>query len=95
MTSSQRQVDFVQAVERFTDEMESRSLEHDGHPVLVEHLTNSRRSMTAAGMSVSKISRSSKKKIDAAVCAIGARMLCRLVKIKGLEEVVKPAKVWW
>ena len=95
MTSSQRQVDFVQAVERFTDEMESRSLEHDGHPALVEHLTNSRRSMTAAGMSVSKISRSSKKKIDAAVCAIGARMLRRLVMIKGLEEVVKPAKVWW
>ena len=95
MTSPTRQVDFVQAVERFTDEMEFHSFRHDGHPALVDHLTNARRSMTSHGLSVSKVSRGSKRKIDAAVCAIGARMLRRLVMVKGLEEVKKPARVWW
>jgi len=94
MTSPARQVAFVEAVERFTDEMESHALTHDGHPDLVDHLRNARRNMTAAGLSVSKISRSSKKKIDLAVCAIGARMLRRVVMNLDTETKT-PAKVWW
>ena len=94
MTSPARKVDFVQAVERFTDEMESQVFTHDGHPALVSHLINARRRMTDAGLSVSKINRSSRKKIDLAVCAIGARMLRRFLMNKGLEVPVS-GKVWW
>ncbi len=94
MTSPARQVDFVMAVERFTDEMESRVFQHDGHPALVDHLINCRRSMTAAGMSVSKVSRSSKAKIDLGVCAIGARMLRRVLMNKGLDKPVA-SRGWW
>lgn len=86
MTSPTRQQAFVQAVERFTDELESRVFEHDGHPALIDHLINCRRNMTLHGLSVSKRSRGSSEKIDLGVCAIGARMLRRLVLNKGLEE---------
>lgn len=96
MTSPTRQVDFVMAVERFTDELESHAFMHDGHPTLVTHLQNSRASLTSHGWSISKASRTSRKKIDLAVCAIGARMLRRLVAVKGLDvEEDKSGKVWW
>lgn len=93
MTSPQRQVDFVNAVERFTDELESRIFLHDGHPALLDHLRNARRNMTIAGLSISKASRNSKKKIDLAVCAVGARMLRRVIMNAGLPE--KPRSRGW
>lgn len=96
MTSPSRQTDFVMAVERFTDEMESHAFQHDGHPALVEHLRNARSHMTKWGWSIAKASRSSRKKIDLAVCAIGARMLRRAVLNKGVEqEESKASVVWW
>jgi hypothetical protein len=95
MTSPQRQIDFVGAVERFTDEVDSHLFEHDGHPALIEHLVNCRRRMTTAGLSVGKISRSSPKKIDLGVCAIGARMLRRVVMNKGPDEKKEEPGVFW
>lgn len=94
MTSPKRQIDFVDAVERFTDELESHSFRHDGHPVLIKHLENCRRNMTTAGLSVSKVSKNSKNKIDLGVCAIGARMLRRVLMNKGLEKP-KAGTVWY
>ena len=95
MTSPTRQVDFVSAVQRFSDELESKTFMHDGHPSLMDHLRNARNSLTSHGWSISKISRTSSKKIDLAVCAVGARMLRRLVMLKGLEEVKPLAAAWW
>lgn len=94
MTSPTRQTDFVMAVERFTDELESHVFIHDAHPTLVDHMRNARSTMTKYGWSISKMSRSSRKKIDAAVCAVGARMLRRLVMIKGSDEAVPTGITW-
>lgn len=96
MTSPARGADFVQGVGRFTDELESHLFQHDGHPALVEHLTNCRRYMTPYGLSVSKINKSSARKIDLGVCAIGARHLRHVALNKGLEdEDPKAGNVWW
>jgi hypothetical protein len=95
MTSPQRSSDFVLAVGRAVDESESHGYEHDGHPTLISHMLNTRWAMTRAGWSVSKVSRSSTNKIDLAVCLIGARMLRRLVMLKGLEEEKKLGQAWW
>ena len=96
MASPVRQVEFVQAVATFGDDLESHAFLHDGHPTFIKHLENSRATLTAHGWSIAKASRTSSKKIDLAVCAIGARMLRRVMAVKGLEdEKDKPAKVWW
>jgi hypothetical protein len=94
MTSPMHKVDFVKAVARFGDDLETHLFQHDGHPSLVEHLRNARNYLTDAGWSISKESRSSSKKIDLAVCAVGARMLRRVVANKGLEEQ-KRSTGWW
>ena len=94
MTSPTRQIDFVMAVERASDELESRAFAHDGHPTLVEHLKNARNTLTQHGWSISKVSRGSRKKIDLAVCMVGARMLRRVMLNKGLEKA-ESSTGWW
>ena len=96
MVMPSHQVDFVAAVERFTDEMESHDIVIDGHPALVRHLTNARRYMTKFGLSLSKQTRNSTKKVDLAVCAVGARMLRRLALNKEVgKEPERSGRVWW
>jgi hypothetical protein len=95
MTSPVRQVEFVNAVARCQDEVESHAFTLDGHPTLLEHMRHARMTLTSHGWSISKESRRSSKKIDLAVCLVGARMLRRLVAVKGVEEAEVPAKVWW
>jgi hypothetical protein len=95
MTSPQRQIDFVDAVARFSDEIESGLFQHDGHPWLMQHMRNARNHWTKAGWSISKASRGSKDKIDLCVCAIGARMLRRVLLNRGLEKKDQPAEVWF
>lgn len=51
---------------------------HDGNAVLHRHVANCRRNPNRWGVSVSKESGDSPKKIDAGVCMIGARMVRRL-----------------
>jgi hypothetical protein len=46
------------------------------------HMKNARRREGRYGMSMGKEHRSSKRKIDLAVCVVGARMLRRFVLIK-------------
>lgn len=95
MTSHSRQEQFVKAAERINTELEDRTLSHDGNPALIQHLRNARRNPTRWGISVMKEHRDSPRKIDLAVCLIGARMLRRLVVNSPKQDGgKKPGKVW-
>lgn len=71
--------DFTRAVERTLIDINARDFPHDGDSRLARHAMNARRAPNKYGVSISKESRTSPKKIDLAVCAIGARMVRRLV----------------
>lgn len=80
MASAENHKLFVQAAEQFvTDIEEPGELTHDGHPLLAQHLRNARIFPTRFGRSLMKENRESARKIDLAVCAVGARMLRRFV----------------
>lgn len=66
---------FVAAAERFTEDVENGDLLHDGHPELARHVKNARRFPTRHGVSLMKDGPESPRKIDLAVCAVGARMV--------------------
>ena len=68
---------FTEAVETFEAELESGEVTHDGHPLLRRHLKAARRRPGRYGVGMGKEHRESKKKIDAGVAAVGARMLRR------------------
>lgn len=96
MTSPAHQEAFVKAAERFVGELETKndveeyapSFQFDGHPALITHLHNARayNHPKGYGISLHKGSRTSKRKIDLAVAAVGARMLRRLVTNRKKEE---------
>lgn len=104
MTSPERQAQFVAGAEMFVEEIENLDddglhaplFRHDGHPALIDHLGNARRYPTRWGVSLWKGSRESAKKVDLAVCAVGARMLRRLVLNKAVEEPEsdQPGELW-
>ena len=73
----------------------ARAVEIDGHPALVSQLKNAINNPGQWGMTLMKENCESKKKIDLAVCAVGARMLARVVLNTGLEEPEEgPGEVW-
>jgi len=78
---------FSEAVVRLSDDMDSGNVTWDGHPKLRTHLRNAQRMMTDRGMIIRKPGRNSSKKIDAAVCFVGARMLARIVSMQ--DETTK------
>ena len=69
----------------------------DGHPALMTHIRNARAYVHPKGYGISlhKGSRTSPRKIDLAVCVVGARMLRRLVLNKPEEEKVERTGVVW
>ncbi|MCK9496750.1 MAG: phage terminase family protein [Dehalococcoidia bacterium] len=69
---------FTEACERALQDIEAGQLPHDGHLTLRDHVRNARRRPNQYGVSVGKEHRESRRKIDLAVCAIGARMLHRM-----------------
>lgn len=71
---------FTQACELAAAEIMQHTFTHDGDPRLVEHVRNAHRYLGRYGESVRKESKKSSRKIDAAVCMIGARMVYRLAK---------------
>ncbi|WP_382748334.1 terminase [Streptomyces showdoensis] len=79
MRDRRRQQTFTEAVDRFYRDVLERQLTHDGHKVLRQHVANARRRTNAWGYTIGKEHRESARKIDLAVCAIGARMLRRMV----------------
>jgi phage terminase large subunit-like protein len=59
----------VDALERFHEAVCTGQLSHDGDHVLTRHVLNARRRIVRSGVSISKESPASKRKIDAAVAA--------------------------
>jgi len=78
--------DFTLAAELTLAEIRDQMFTYDGNPALTRHLQNCRMRLNRYGVSVGKESRSSPKKIDAGVCAIGARMVRRLAVAAGPTE---------
>lgn len=65
-----------------------------GHPMLVQHMTNAKQYPTSDGTSLAKDGRESPRKIDAAVCAVGARLLRRVLLNVVPEEKPRGGNVW-
>ena len=68
-----RAAEFTAAAERFLADVEAGAVRHDGDPRLTSHVIHARRAPNRWGISVRKEHRESPRKIDLAVCAIGAR----------------------
>jgi hypothetical protein len=69
---------FVDAVAMVEADVDDQALTHDGDARLRQHVLAARRQPTRAGMSIAKEHRESRRKIDLAVCMVGARMVRRL-----------------
>jgi hypothetical protein len=79
MRDRRRQQAFTEAVDRFYRDVLERQFAHDGHRVLRQHVANARRRTNQWGYTIGKEHRESARKVDLAVCAIGARMLRRMM----------------
>lgn len=71
--------EFTEACQRTLIDIRERELTHDGDSRLQRHVLNARRRPNKYGVSISKEGRESPRKIDLAVCAIGARLARRIV----------------
>lgn len=86
MANQLNQQVFVSAAMTFVEEMEHENDIEDFEPLfeicgtgaLVKHLSNARSAPSKFGTTLMKENRESAKKIDLAVCAVGARMLRRI-----------------
>lgn len=86
---------FAEAAETAYDEIQKQAFTHDGSADLGEHVSNCRVNEFKGRFSVKKESPKSPKKIDLAVCMIGARMLYRAVlSSKEWAARNKPAGQW-
>jgi hypothetical protein len=94
MRSRERQAIFTDAAQRFVTEVRNGSLRHDGSLSLRMHVLNARRRPNEFGITLGKENRSSSKKIDLAVCAVGARMLRRLVENKAPAKKERSGRAW-
>lgn len=95
MRSALRTAEFTEAAMRFVTEVDSRSFTHDGDRALRGHVLNARRRPNKYGITLGKEHRESSRKVDLAVCAVGARMLRRLF-LNRETSTAKPrtGKVW-
>jgi hypothetical protein len=71
--------EFSKACEMVGQEIEDGEFTHDGHPATARHVTNARRREYRDAVGIGKESAGSPRKIDAAVCVVGARMVRRIV----------------
>lgn len=85
---------FTGAAERFVAEVAAGRFTHDGDIRLRQHVRNARRRPNDYGVSLGKEHRESRRKIDLAVCAVGARMLRRLYQNKDTSTKQRSGKVW-
>lgn len=78
--------EFAKAAEMVCQEIVDGDFTHDGHPATSRHVVNAHRRPYRDVVSVRKDSPDSPRKIDAAVCVIGARMVRRLVLAAGKQR---------
>ncbi|MFC4335202.1 Terminase [Salininema proteolyticum] len=71
--------DFVQATERALTDILEGDLTHDGDSRLTRHVLNARRRPNKWGVGIGKEGRESPRKVDLAVCMIGACMVRRVL----------------
>lgn len=81
MLKPSSQVLFQPAVSQLAEDLENATVAHHGGAVLQRHMKNARRREGRYGITIGKESRSSQRKIDLAVCAVGARMLWRQMQL--------------
>lgn len=72
-------MEFTRAAEACHAEIVEKQFTHDGAAVTTRQVGNARRRPNQWGVSIGKESPDSAKKVDAAVCVIGARMVRRLL----------------
>lgn len=92
-----RTYDFTMACEMTLGEILEGGFSHDGDSRVARHMINARRHPNRWGVSIGKETRQSPKKIDAAVCVIGARMVRRLYLAQAASappEKKKAGRVW-
>lgn len=70
--------EFAEAAETCHAEIMQGHFKHDGDPRIARHVGNARRYPIRGRVSISKESPDSPRKVDAAVCVIGARMVRRI-----------------
>jgi hypothetical protein len=92
MRDRRNQETFTEAVKRTREDILQRQLIHDGHKVMRTHVINARRRTNAWGITIGKEHRESARKIDLAICMIGARMLRRTVLNSPKNEKRKTAR---
>lgn len=73
---------------------EDRTLVHNGDGRLVGHVRNARRWPNRWGVSLAKESRESPKKVDLAVCMVGARMMRRALVTGAPQKKKRTGRVW-
>jgi len=78
--------EFAKAVEACRTEILEGEFTHDGDPAVARHVGNARAKEYRDAVTISKESPGSPRKIDAAVCVVGARMVRRIVLGKGLRQ---------
>lgn len=72
---------FQPAVQQLSEDLAEGEAPHHGGAQLRRHAKNARRREGRFGVTVGKENRSSRQKVDLAVCFIGARMLYRIVAL--------------
>lgn len=94
MRSRERTAIFTEAAMRFVTETQDQRFTHDGNRVLRKHVLNAKRRPNDHGITLGKEHRESARKVDLAVCAVGARMLRRLYLNKEPSTKVRSGRVW-
>ena len=83
---------FQPAVSQLAEDLEAGVALHHGGTALRQHMKNARRREGRYGVSIGKEHRSSARKVDLAVCAVGARMLWRQLVLAQRQSKGTPGK---
>lgn len=86
MSGTYAQQLFQPAVSQVADEMKDGQAPYRDSAILRRHMKNARRREGRFGITIGKESRSSTRKVDLAVCFVGARMLWRIVRLSGKKS---------
>lgn len=87
--------EFAKACEAVEAEIADKSFTHDGDSRVTRHVANARRRPYKDAVGIGKESKDSPRKIDAAVCVVGARMLRRLVLAQSDGKRPRSGSVWF
>jgi hypothetical protein len=83
---------FQPAVSQLATDLEAGAALHHGGDHLRRHMKNARRREGRYGMTIGKEHRSSARKVDLAVCAVGGRMMWRQIRLSQQQPKGTPGK---